>query len=283
MGNAYDAAFYASQADASERSARSVAPLVLERLPATSLIDVGCGVGAWVKVYSDLGVADARGLDGDWALKAGLRIPEERFTPTDLAAPPRFDRRFDIAQSLEVAEHLDADVAERFVGFLCSLADIVIFSAAVPRQGGTHHVNEQWPSYWATLFQDRGYALFDVFRPRLWDDEDVEWWYRQNMFLYARASAAERVGEAFAAAPGFVLPERLMHPGWAASFFENGLTLRFLLGALPEAARRAVLRRIPGGVRGETVGAAREVRLNRAHGDDRSHGQDQDPGARPRV
>jgi hypothetical protein len=88
---------------------------------------------------------------------------------------------------LEVAEHLPAECAGALVDSLCRLAPVVAFSAAIPFQGGVHHVNERWPEYWAALFEARGFVVIDCLRRDLWQDERVEWWYAQNLLLYARS------------------------------------------------------------------------------------------------
>ena len=67
---------------------------------------------------------------------------------------------------------------------MCKLSDVVLFSAAIPGQGGTHHLNERWPSYWANLFGSAGYDVLDVVRANIWDDARVEWWYRQNLLVF---------------------------------------------------------------------------------------------------
>jgi hypothetical protein len=96
--------------------------------------------------------------------------------------------RFDLAVCLEVAEHLPASSAEAFVKFLTGLAPVVLFSAAIPGQGGTNHINEQFLSYWVKLFSQSGYHPLDVIRPIIWNDERVPFWYRQNIILFANDS-----------------------------------------------------------------------------------------------
>ena len=124
-------------------------------------------------------------LDGDYVERAQLRVPVEMFGATDLSRPFRLGRGFDLVISLEVGEHLPPEVASDFVGSLVAHSDMVMFSAAIPRHGGVHHVNEQWPSYWRQLFAEHEYQLFDVIRPRIWSDRRVAFWYRQNMLLFA--------------------------------------------------------------------------------------------------
>lgn len=181
----YDHGFFAEQRDGSRRSAGVVLPLVLARLQVRSAVDVGCGVGTWLAQLRELGVEDVLGVDGAYARTSGLEIPAERFVEHDLAEPLTLPRRFDLALSVEVGEHLPERVAARFVADLCRLAPAVLFSAAIPGQKGPGHVNEQWPAYWVAHFERHGYRVTDGLRPLLWDDARVDWWYAQNLLLFA--------------------------------------------------------------------------------------------------
>jgi hypothetical protein len=64
----------------------------------------------------------------------------------------------------------------------------VLFSAAIPFQGGNYHQNEQWPDYWAALFKRHDYLPIDCIRRQVWQNNDVAWWYAQNTFLYAHTA-----------------------------------------------------------------------------------------------
>ncbi len=185
-------------------------PLLLGLAEIRSVVDVGCGTGVWLAQFAAAGIDDYLGLDGDYIEPRSLAIPKERFRPTDLEQPLELGRRFDMAISLEVAEHLRAELAPMFVRSLTRLAPLVVFSAAIPGQGGVGHVNEQWLDYWAQLFLSEGYELVDRFRRGLWDDASVEPWYRQNLVLYV---ASERVaGLNRAVATGDGMPLRVVHP-----------------------------------------------------------------------
>jgi len=172
------------------QSADVVVPLLLElcRGRIGSVVDVGCGIGTWLASFADHGVEDYRGLDGVHVPRDRLMIAAEHFTACDLEAPVKPDRRFDLCLSLEVAEHLHEASADRFVRLLTSLADTVVFSAAIPGQTGQNHFNMQWPDYWAAKFAQRGYPCYDVIRPRIWGDDRVHWWYQQNMLLFIHSS-----------------------------------------------------------------------------------------------
>jgi SAM-dependent methyltransferase len=180
----YTKAFFDRYVSESSASAQVVAPLVLSLFPSKSVLDVGCGTGAWLAEFARNGIEDYLGVDGAYLDKDLLRIPVDHFREVDLVDVTDFGRRFDLACCLEVAEHLPAESAGRLVGALVSAAPVVLFSAAVPGQGGTYHVNEQWPLYWANLFQNLGYSCVDCIRPKIFDDSRVEWWYSQNMLVF---------------------------------------------------------------------------------------------------
>ncbi len=192
QGKYYDPKFYGELAAAQE-SAREVLPLVLDLVKPASVIDIGCGTGNWLAISRELGVKKILGVDGPWVARQ-LAIPPEDFAAHDLTLPLKLDRRFDLALSLEVAEHLPPSAARVFVKSLCDAAEVVVFSAAIPGQGGRRHVNEQWPAYWAELFRELGYECYDFLRPRVWNNSRVTWHYAQNLLIFARPERADGFG-----------------------------------------------------------------------------------------
>ena len=163
----YSGDFYAYIDAGSRRSARAVAGLLLPEIKIGSLLDVGAGHGAWAAEWLAAGVGDVLAVDGDYVRADQLAVPAKYFRAHDLAMPLDLGRRFDLVQSLEVAEHLPRARADLFVDNLVAHGDLILFSAAVPHQGGEHHVNEQPPQYWREKFAARGYQPFDFLRPRL--------------------------------------------------------------------------------------------------------------------
>jgi SAM-dependent methyltransferase len=183
----YTAGFYDARREGSRASAKAVLSLVLDWLCPGSIIDIGCGECDWLSVAQTLGITDITGIDGSYIDRSRLPIDPSRFTPVDLVRPFTMPRTFDLAMSLEVAEHLPSDSADGFVASITALAPAVLFSAAMPGQGGTNHLNEQWPAYWADRFAARGYVCFDAIRPLVWADASIDVWYRQNVLLYIRS------------------------------------------------------------------------------------------------
>jgi SAM-dependent methyltransferase len=208
-GHTYGPEFHREMAALARASAAAIVPIVLRHVQPSSVVDVGSGPGTWLGRFVEHGVDDVVGLDGEGVTTELMEIPEDRFRRVDLTDPPGLGRTFDLALCLEVAEHLPSGSADRLVGWLTSLAPVVLFSAAIPHQGGTGHRNEQWPVYWAERFVAHGFECLDVVRAEVWDDPTVQWWYAQNCLLYVSPEGRRRWP---ALPPGTGAPLALVHP-----------------------------------------------------------------------
>ena len=155
----------------------------------TSILDVGCGTGTWLRAALDTGVEEAVGIDGVDIPPEKLLIPRDCFLVRDFTRSVDLGRRFDVALCLEVAEHIDREYAATLVRTLTRHSDLIVFSAAVPGQDGQHHVNCEPPCEWQRRFNDEGYVCDDEIRWRLWLEEKLEPWYRQNIFIARRNEA----------------------------------------------------------------------------------------------
>lgn len=186
LHSVYGPSFFSGMLDLKTNSAQCILPRLLEFTSAESIIDVGCGTGTWLSVCRELGIEDVWGIDGPWVRDEDISFPRERFQQIDLSCPFQLSRTFDLAISLEVGEHLPPESAYPFVCSLTRLAPVVVFSAAIPGQRGTDHLNEQWPAYWARLFAQEGYVVVDALRREIWEREDVAPWYKQNTMIYVR-------------------------------------------------------------------------------------------------
>jgi SAM-dependent methyltransferase len=195
-GAVYSPKFFEHIRDMSSGSAVATVPKILEVYSARSVIDVGCGIGAWLKAFADRDVTRVAGVDGDYVDRGQLMVPASCFVGCDLDVPfdlPALYRalgsseRFDLAISLEVGEHLPVARAASLVSDLCALADVVLFGAAIPFQGWQRaHVNEQWQSYWAAKFAANGYDAFDALRPLIWSSPNIAHFYKQNTLFYVK-------------------------------------------------------------------------------------------------
>ena len=249
--DSYERPFYEWIDESAMTSAEVVVPIVVGMLHPTSVVDVGCGTGGWLSHFSRHGVTNIHGFDSHRVPTDLLKVPPTDFTVVDLTEPPALDRSFDLAVCLEVAEHLPESAADGLVDLLCSAAAVVLFSAAIPGQEGEDHINEQWPAHWAGKFAAHGYESVDVLRPMLWEDQRVDWYYRQNMIFYVDSSRADVLtlpdGMPHLPAP----PMALVHPevymayrARVARWRSTPLSLSAHVKALPSAARRAAQRRV---------------------------------------
>jgi 2-polyprenyl-3-methyl-5-hydroxy-6-metoxy-1,4-benzoquinol methylase len=244
--NQYNKSFYQAQQDGSLRSAEGIVPLIIKLINPRSVIDVGCGVGTWLSVFKKLGVDDIFGVDGKWVQKEMLKIPEKQFLEFDLSKPLKLDRQFDLVISLEVAEHLSSEYAGQFVESLTGLGAVVAFSAAIPYQGGTEHINEQWPDYWVNLFERQGYKVIDCLRKHIWNNGEVQYWYAQNLLIFVKDNILKNnqlLREEFNNTKIGMLS--LVHPKhYLLSLDTSNLTLKQVLVALPKIISKSIIFRL---------------------------------------
>lgn len=238
----YSKDFYESL-DGTLLSAKIISTLVYDLVRPKSVVDVGCGKGIWLKQFEQLGVEQITGIDGKWIDKKDLLIPLAAFLERDLEKPIQINRKFDLVISLEVAEHLPQSSAETFVHSLVNLGDVVLFSAAIPHQGGDHHVNEQWPDYWENLFKKFDFVIIDCVRRPMWDQKGIVYYYAQNCFLFVSKTTA-RYRELFEISRNTSIGvSRAIHPGHYLQkmrYLEDPKTLstlgiRLLVAALTHA------------------------------------------------
>ena len=246
----YDPSFYDTYRGESHRSAAAFADLLVAELGPSSVLDVGCGLGTWLRAFLDAGVETVVGVDGDYVDRSRLQIPADRFVARDLTRPldlpARLPQAFDLALSMEVGEHLPDAASRTLVRSLTDRAPVVLFSAAIPHQGGTDHVNEQWPRYWAGRFAEAGFATVDWTRPTFWDDDRVAYYYAQNGLLFVREDrlADHPALAEFVADPADPALDRVHPRKWAEAHDPRRQPLADVLAALPHAVRNAAARRL---------------------------------------
>lgn len=236
----YDNTWHQMYGDMTSASARHVLGALREALLLETALDVGCGDGRWLEVWCELGGSEVTGVDGPWNDTSALRFSKDNFVVKDLSV--RFDlgKRFDVVMSLEVAEHIPPESSEGFVETLTRHGDCVLFGAAIPYQGGYRHINERWQSYWAGLFEARGFIAIDPFRPIIWDKDDVHYWYKQNTLLYIsrdREDMKAAIVEWMASHSVHGFPVKMVHPDRYES-----------IASYTHIAFKPLLKRLPGRV-----------------------------------
>jgi len=145
-----------------------------------------------------------------------------------------------------VAEHLPDKYADIFVDSLTNLGPVIVFSAAIPFQGGDNHVNEQWPDYWIKRFKERGYVVIDCLRDQLWEKENVCAFYAQNMMLFCEESWLNNhpvLAQKHLSSGQTV--QAKVHPAlWLGAHNPRNWSLKNVIKALPFSIKNAVMRRI---------------------------------------
>lgn len=154
-------------------AAQEILPYIIDLTRPLSLLDVGCGTGTWLKVAQNHGVSDLTGIEGGHLECNKFVCSGARLVIHDLTKPFDLKKKFDIILCLEVAEHLPENVAESFIASLTSHSHTILFSAAIPYQGGQNHLNEQWPSWWQMIFERHGFRAYDILRREFWNNENV--------------------------------------------------------------------------------------------------------------
>ena len=182
----YDSAFFEYINQGSANSAATIIPLIKSYFKVRSVIDFGCGQGAWLREWRRSGAQEVLGLDGDYVNKDALLIDRSELLVSNLVNPVDIGKKFDLVESLEVAEHLPESAASAFIESLVRHGDVVLFSAAAIGQGGHDHINEQPYEYWRDKFLAHDYVLIDYLRAAVKDNRAVEPWYRYNTLVFVK-------------------------------------------------------------------------------------------------
>jgi SAM-dependent methyltransferase len=212
----YDDQFFDTVDYSASKTADGILRNLVEKVDVKSVLDLGCGRGAWLAWWVKHGAHDVFGVDGTYVDVNKLHIPRTSFLAFDLNKELALGRKFDLVETVEVVEHLDPSAGERFIDNLVRHGNLILFSAAIPGQGGMFHINEQPWQYWRALFAERGYEVFDFIRPLVKDEGNIVFWYRHNTFIYAHRSIIATLPEEIRAT--HVPPERPLInylPGWA--------------------------------------------------------------------
>ena len=102
MSHIYDNTFFDYINGGARTSAQRLIETVQPWLNAKSVLDLGCGRGVWLAEWKAAGADQVLGVDGAYVDQTQLAVEPEQFMSADLTQPVRTDKRFDIAQSLEV-------------------------------------------------------------------------------------------------------------------------------------------------------------------------------------
>lgn len=170
-----------------EKDEKIIMPFILQWIKPKSIVDFGCGEGTWLnEALNQDNTIDVLGIDGWYVNQDRLKISKENFKKYDLRKKISLDKHYDLAISTEVAEHVEENYADIFVDNIANASDMILFSAAIPGQGGKHHVNEQWQSYWIQKFERRGYYCDYSVRSYFWSETEISSWRKQNLLFFSK-------------------------------------------------------------------------------------------------
>ncbi|MCW5631953.1 MAG: class I SAM-dependent methyltransferase [Rubrivivax sp.] len=207
----------------SAAAAAVLVPLLLDAVRPASVLDVGCGVGSFMRAFQRAGVHDVLGVDAPAFADSLLVVEPNLVQRCDVSKPLDLGRRFDLALCLEVGGYFpEHDV---LVASLVRHAPVIAFSAAIPDQDMINQRYGAYPSHWAPLFAKHGYEAVDALRGLIWTDERLPFWFRQNLLLFAEQATAERLR--LAAGPA---PLDIVHPKLYEMLAGTGESGSFKLG-----------------------------------------------------
>lgn len=189
----YDNNFYTERRKVTSSSAEKILNIVFNECKPESILDIGCATGIWLALAKEKGVNTILGIDGDWVPQEHLEIKKNEFIQENIEHITKVKSlvktKFDMSLCIEVAEHLTEGTAIQLVDLLTSSSEVVLFSAAIPGQGGTGHINEQLQSYWKNEFHGKDFICIDLIRPKVWAESDVNLIYKQNIMVYVKKNS----------------------------------------------------------------------------------------------
>ncbi|WIH87730.1 methyltransferase domain-containing protein [Brachyspira pilosicoli] len=191
LQNIYDQKFYTAGSNYNYRSAKLILPILFKYYKPESVIDIGCGIGSWLRAMLEFYISNIHGVDCNKVDEEYLLVPRKYIEIDNLESHINYsNKKYDLAISVEVAEHLDNSSSENFIKMLTSYSNVILFSAGIPYQSGVNHINCQSPDFWYKIFNSLGYVCFD-FRHELMNMwENVTPPYAQNLLLYVHKDMA---------------------------------------------------------------------------------------------
>lgn len=185
----YDKSFYSKKTKQQSILIQYLIPYFVARnLKIESVCELGIGTGKLLKEFTDFfKIKDYIGYDLSIIPLEFLCLDNKHFIACDLSLPFENKKHYDLAISLEVAEHLPEESAETFLDNLTGVNNkYIMFSSAIKGQGGYNHINEQPHEYWVEKFERRGYKYSLDIRDNIKEKADVPFWYKQNIIFFEK-------------------------------------------------------------------------------------------------
>lgn len=134
----------------------ALAKMFYEELKPESVLDVGCGAGYMMEYFSH--IIPTHGVDGSTKAKEISNV-SNMIDVKDLRIPFDLGKTWDLAISIEVAEHIEPEFADIYLDNIIKHADRVLLTTAKIGQGGRNHVNCQNKQYWIDKMSLKGYEF----------------------------------------------------------------------------------------------------------------------------
>lgn len=198
-------------------SAKRIYEVISPYLPKiNSVVDIGCGMAAFSKVFQESGVEKVTLIDHPNFKASNCLVKQEfQFIPCNLDKEIPENLSADLLICTEVLEHITKKRSLQVLDFITSCSDIIIFSAAIPRQGGLGHINEQRHEFWIKEFKKREFDYADLFKTKIINDESIFYWLRQNIFIFFKNQPANSplknakwLGENFEIVSDYILTKK---------------------------------------------------------------------------
>lgn len=188
----YSDEFYKINAKESFESAKKIINILIKYYAPKSVLDIGCGVGTWLKAWKEASATKVLGIDTNEMPENALYIPRKNIKVFDFEVDKLdIEDKFDLAMSLECFEHITKKHEDNAFNTLVNSADIILFSAGIPFQVGTNHINCHKLAYWVDKFKQKGYKCYDIIRPEcIKQSLNVGSWYMQNILVFAKNDKA---------------------------------------------------------------------------------------------
>lgn len=188
----YSREYYSNHDQGSYDSAITILSRLSAYVNPQSVIDIGCGSGTWCKAAMNVWGIVALGIDQHSYEDCNMHIPESQYLQNDIRSRVH-GYHADLVICVEVIEHIDEEYEDTVLDNICAMSNTILFSGALPFQGGTGHVNEKPYSYWVEKFNRRGFYLDERIRHDIWDDARVAIWYRNNIMLLHKNTNKNRM------------------------------------------------------------------------------------------
>ena len=192
-GKIYNTGYYAHHRSAYHGWGVRCGEDLVRRFQARSVADFGCGIGSYLRgaMLAGLDPHCLWGCDGNVDFSARFMHPLvfSCVEKHDLTMPLKITKR-DVALCVEVVEHLPESAGETLCTTVANATGrVLIWSAAVPGQGGEGHINEQPSEHWERKFWGRGLRVSEhesIALREAWKDLGAEWWIYRNVRVFRR-------------------------------------------------------------------------------------------------